>query len=114
VRSSSARRCPRYARDTRRVYPGVEALPADAQGMLLSLVFNRGASMADTDRRREMRQIRPLVAAADLAGIAARVRAMKRLWDIAELPGLHRRRDREAELIAAADRLYEPEELVAV
>jgi hypothetical protein len=47
-----------------------------------------------------------------LAGIAAQIRAMKRLWDPAKLPGLHKRRDREAELIAAADRMYDPTELV--
>ena len=105
---------PRYARDTRKAYPGVEKLPPDAQGALLSLVYNRGASLGPKDSRREMRAIRPLVEAQDLPGIAAQIRAMKRLWDKAKLPGLHTRRDREAELVAKADRAYRDDERVRV
>ena len=48
---------PRFAKLTRDVFPGVEKLPLDAQGALLSLVFNRGASL-EGERRREMRAIR--------------------------------------------------------
>ncbi|MEM1207368.1 MAG: hypothetical protein AAGN66_29305 [Acidobacteriota bacterium] len=105
---------PHHANITRRVYPGIEALPADAQGALLSLVFNRGGSMRNHDRRREMRDLRPLVAAGDLAGIAVQIRSMKRLWDPQVLPGLHRRRDREADLVVGAVRAYSAEELVGV
>jgi len=103
---------PRYADKTRRAYAGIEDLPADAQGAMLSLIFNRGASMRATDRRREMRAIRPLVTSGDLAGIAEQIRSMKRLWDPAVLPGLHTRRDKEADLVAGADRHYDPAELV--
>lgn len=110
----STRTLPHHADKTRKAYPGIEALPADAQGMLLSLVFNRGASLANTDRRREMRDIQPLVVQGDLEGIAGQIRSMKRLWDPAVLPGLHLRRDKEAELVAAADRAYDPSELVMV
>jgi hypothetical protein len=105
------RTLPFHATQTQRAYPGVERLPADAQAMLLSLVFNRGASLTGATRV-EMKAIRDLIPGRDLAGIAAQVRAMKRLWDPAKLPGLHKRRDREAELIAAADRTYDPTELV--
>lgn len=105
---------PRFAASARGAYPGCERLPADAQGALLSLVFNRGASMADTDRRREMRAIRDLVTAGDLDGIAGQIRAMKRLWDGALLGGLHRRRDAEADLCAGASRTYDADELVSV
>ncbi len=108
------RSLPTWGRRVRRIYPGVELLPADAQGALLSLVFNRGSSLADTPRRREMRQIRPLVAAADLAGIATEIRAMKRLWVGRNLPGLLKRRDDEAEMIEEAERAYLPDELVRV
>lgn len=104
---------PRFARMTRAAYPGVEALPADAQAMLLSLVFNRGTKM-EGDRRREMKAIKPLVQARDLRGIAAQIRAMKRLWDIDQLPGLHARRGREAELIEQARTSYPAGELVRV
>jgi hypothetical protein len=104
---------PRFASNTRQAYPGIENLPADAQAMLLSLVFNRGGSMTGS-RRREMKAIKPLVVAKDLAGIAAQIRSMKRLWDINRLRGLHERRDKEAKLIEGADRTYDPNELVTL
>jgi GH24 family phage-related lysozyme (muramidase) len=100
-----------FAAHTKRTFPGVDELPADAQSMLLSLVFNRGGSTTGTSRI-EMKAVKELVPAGDLAGIAGQIRAMKRLWDAAELPGLHARRDREAELVEAADRYYEDSELV--
>lgn len=105
---------PRYARLTRQAYPGAEALPHDAQAALLSLVYNRGSSLENTDRRKEMRAIQGLVAAGDLAGIGAQIRAMKRLWDPNTLAGLHRRRDDEAALVEQALRTYTPAELVRV
>lgn len=105
---------PRFGALVRTAYPGAEALPPDAQGALLSLVFNRGVSMADTDKRREMRAIRDLVPAGDLDGIAGQIRAMKRHWDAARLGGLHRRRDAEADLVAGAARPYDADEHVSV
>jgi GH24 family phage-related lysozyme (muramidase) len=104
---------PRYARMTRKAYPGVEELPADAQAMLLSLVFNRGPALEGA-RRREMKAIKSLVQAGDLPGIAAQIRSMKRLWDIDQLPGLHVRRDREAQLLENARTSYPAGELVRV
>lgn len=104
---------PKYAGLTRNAYPGVEDLPADAQAMVLSLVFNRGTSMAGSGRR-EMKALQPLVAAQDLNGIAEEIRAMKRLWDPAILRGLHVRRDKEAEMVAHARMEYEPAELCRV
>lgn len=104
---------PRYARETRGIYPGVQNLPADAQGALLSLVFNRGTKLTG-DRRKEMKAIVSLVAAKDLNGIAAQITAMKRLWDIKTLPGLHKRRDDEAKLVKNARSSYSPDELIKV
>jgi hypothetical protein len=104
---------PRYARMTRKAYPGVEALPADAQAMLLSLIYNRGAKM-EGSKRREMKAIKPLVQAGDLPGIAAQIRSMKRLWDVEKLRGLHVRRDREAELLEKARTAYPPGEVVRI
>ena len=100
-----------FAAHTKRTFPGVEELPADAQAMLLSLVFNRGGSVTGA-RRLEMKVIRELTPLGDLAGIAFQIRSMKRLWDKNKLPGLHVRRDREAELVAGADRVYDDAELV--
>jgi len=104
---------PTYAAKTKQAYPGVESLPADAQAMLLSLVFNRGTKMSGASRR-EMKAIQPLVTAQDLDGIAGEIRSMKRLWDIDKLPGLHKRRDTEAEMIARGGHHYDQEELVRI
>ncbi len=102
---------PEYARRTRRTYPGIEDLPADAQGALLSLVYNRGTALSGGSRR-EMKAIRGLIPQRDLDGIAEELRAMKRIWRSAGLPGLLRRRDDEADLVAGADRDYDDAELV--
>ena len=104
---------PKYAKLAKATYPGVEDLPADAQVMLLSLVFNRGARMSGSSRR-EMMAIQLLVTARDLGGIAEQIRSMKRLWDESVLPGLHVRRDKEAEMTAYARTEYDPHELVLV
>lgn len=100
-----ARTMPLYELRTAQAFPGVEALPEDARGALVSLVYNRGTSMVDhspEDRRREMRAIRAAVAASDLAEIAAQLRSMKRLWEGKGLAGLMARREEEAELVESA------------
>lgn len=100
-----ARTLPLYELRTAQAFPGVEALPEDARGALVSLVYNRGTSMVDhsaEDRRREMRAIRAAVAKRDLAEIAAQLRAMKRLWEGKGLSGLIARREEEAELVESA------------
>ena len=102
---------PKFARDTRRTYPGVERLPADAQAMLLSLVYNRGTALSGW-RRREMKAIKRHVKAKRLDRIADELRDMKRLWDKNLLPGLHKRRDVEADLVSGAKRVYKWSELI--
>lgn len=92
------RSVPKYQSQTEQAFPGVDQLPADAQGALFSLVYNRGPSLKG-ERRREMRAIRDAVGKGDLKEIAAQLRAMKRLWVDAKLPGLLKRRDAEAELV---------------
>ncbi len=101
----------RFATLTRRAYPGVERLPADAQSMLLSLVYNRGTAMSGS-RRREMKAIKTLIRRKDLAGIADQIRSMKRLWDRNVLPGLHTRRNTEAHVVVRADRAYKWSDLI--
>jgi GH24 family phage-related lysozyme (muramidase) len=96
------RAIPAYIDLGRRTFPGFDRLPLDAQGALVSLVYNRGGSMRDSpgnDNRREMRAIRDLVPRMDLAGIAAELRSMKRLWEGKGLNGLLRRREAEAVLV---------------
>ena len=85
-------------------FPGVEELPADAQGALVALVYNRGTSMGtpkldEVDNRMEMRTIRAAVAVGDLKTITQQIRSMKRLWVGKGLDGLLKRRDAEAALV---------------
>ena len=92
------RNLPLYALKTEMTFPGIAELPPDAQGALISLVFNRGTSM-EGDRRAEMRAIRDAVPTADLQEIADQLRSMKRLWVNKGLDGLLRRREEEAKLV---------------
>jgi hypothetical protein len=96
---------PKFESIALRALPGLEKLPEDIQGALISLIYNRGADMSNTDRRKEMRAIRDLVANYDensnetFQKIADQIRLMKRLWEGQNLNGLLRRRDAEASLI---------------
>lgn len=50
------------------------------------LVFNRGSSFGTVGKkswetRKEMRELKPLIDAQNYTAIAAKIRAMKRLWD---------------------------------
>lgn len=99
-----ARSVPRMLTDTQLAFPGIDKLPADAAGALVSLVYNRGGAMVDrpgTDNRREMRAIRDECARAkpNLQQIAAQLRSMKRLWQGQGMAGLVRRREAEAVLV---------------
>ena len=104
---------PAYAAKCLKAYPGVDKLPADAQSALLSVVFNRGTAKSGS-RRREMKALEPLIANADLDGIAQQILSMKRLWEGRGLDGLLRRREREAALVTASKHDYEPLELVKI
>lgn len=95
------RTLPLHSARTEKAFPGVDELPANAQGALVSLVFNRGPGM-DGDRRKEMRAVRDAVAEGDLQEIADQIRAMKRLWVGKGVDGLLRRRDAEADLVESA------------
>jgi GH24 family phage-related lysozyme (muramidase) len=92
------RNLPLYALKTEMAFPGIDQLPPEAQGALVSLVFNRGTSM-EGDRRSEMRAIRDAVPRGDLQEIADQLRSMKRLWVDKGLDGLLLRRDEEAKLV---------------
>ena len=93
---------PRYWGLACKAFPGLASLNGNCQGALTSLVFNRGTGMSG-DSRAEMRAIRDLVPKADYAGIAAQLRAMKRVWRGTRIEtGMARRRDAEADLVLAA------------
>ena len=80
---------------------------------MLSLVYNRGASLLG-EQRREMAEIARLLRSPepDLEAIARQFESMKRLWP--DMKGLRDRRQREAEEIRGADRDYAPDEITRV
>jgi hypothetical protein len=97
---------PAYTRLARRTFdagqPGAfDRLPGNAKGALVSLVYNRGGSLAKTDSRREMRTIAyTCVPAGDLHCIARELRSMCRLWAGQSVgAGLCNRRHAEAALV---------------
>ena len=104
---------PGYARTTKSAYPDIATLPPDAQAALLSIVYNRGASLTG-DRRREMKNIVPLVTRGDLAGIAAEIRSMKRLWTTPDTKGLVIRREKEAVLVENATFFFNPGDIIFI
>ncbi|MGB9098674.1 pesticin C-terminus-like muramidase, partial [Erwinia sp.] len=93
----------RYCQIVVETYPQAINLPPDSAGAILSLVYNRGPSLAlpkpgdRIDRRREMREIRDDFFQGDARSIPGRLRGMKRLWP--NQRGLGLRREGEAKLI---------------
>jgi len=92
---------PRFGSYTSAAFPGITRTHGHVQGAMLSIVFNRGASMSGS-KRTEMRAIRTAVSTGNLRPIPAHIRAMKRLWVGKGLPGLLRRREAEARLVELA------------
>jgi len=101
-------------------FPGLTKLPADAQVVLISLVFNRGISMGrepdwrfakEVDRRWEFRELRRDVQEGDLFAIYAHLGTMKRLWEKSGPRGLRiRRRDEQALIRPYVDKQLEWEQ----
>lgn len=105
------RTLPDYAKQTKRIYPGIEKLPADTQAMLLSLIYNRGSKLTGA-RRKEMLAIKKHVKKQDLGAIAKEFQSMKRLWQDKGLEGLLHRRDSEARMIKKSKRAYKDSDIV--
>jgi GH24 family phage-related lysozyme (muramidase) len=94
----ATRTLPEYVDQTRNIYPQLDALIPARRTALVSLVYNRGASLKNDDSRSEMRSIRDLLAAGDLDGVDDELDSMTRLWDEATQRGLIQRRRDEARL----------------
>ena len=96
------RSLPDYLQRTRSIYPQVDALEPARRSALVSLVYNRGTRLQDSDPvrqdRLEMRTIRDLLAAGRFDEVAAQLDAMTRLWDPVKTAGLIQRRHDEATL----------------
>ena len=91
---------PRFLDLTIRTYPGSEKLHPDILGALVSVIFNRGASLTGS-RRKEMFMLREAVRVGDLSQIEMLIRQMKRLWVGTKFRGLVQRRNAEADLVKA-------------
>lgn len=104
---------PRYAQMALKAYPGLDQLLPDAAGAIVSLVFNRGTSFTGSNRR-EMKELKPLIASKDYNAIADKIVEMKRLWQNTNLTGLLARRDAEAALVRNANRQYSENEIINV
>ncbi len=89
------RTLPKFIGQTRGAYQTLDDLPGLRKATLVSLVYNRGASMGG-DSRREMREIRDALAAEQPEKVSEILESMKRLWPDSE--GLRKRRDHEAAL----------------
>lgn len=90
---------PRFYLQTMRIYPQIETLPEPARDALVSLVFNRGASLSG-DRRSEMVSIQNALKFGRFREVPDLIRAMKRLWP--NTTGLQKRRDAEASLFESS------------
>lgn len=92
----------RYAQQVVDIYPESIHLHPDCQGVLLSLVFNRGNDLVG-ERRAEMKQIQHDLANGMPEMIPARLRSMKRLWNGDRASrGLVIRREKEAKFFEEA------------
>jgi len=96
---------PEYYKLSLGAFPCLEKLCLHAKGAIVSLVYNRGASL-EGSRRTEMAKIKSILdSAPDPAdndtyrAIAEQFRLMKRLWVGQGLDGLLARRDAEAALV---------------
>jgi hypothetical protein len=94
----SEKTLPQYYSLALRTFPEMNQLCPEAKGAIVSLVYNRGNSLIGPSRA-EMRNIKELIPKKDYEGIAANIRAMKRLWLGKGLDGLLKRRDAEADLV---------------
>lgn len=98
---------PRFYHETLEAYSSLEDLPGLCQSVLVSLIFNRGASLKGSSRT-EMKAIQNILSEASelypdrfamknkLVEVADQIISMKRLWDAGS--GLLKRRDNEAKL----------------
>jgi len=97
MRVFAKRSIPEFLKQTRSIYPQVDGLTTAQRTALVSLVYNRGTRL-DGDTRLEMKAIRDLLAAGNLADVSVQILSMRRLVDPVEAPGLIARREEEAAL----------------
>lgn len=101
---------PSCAADVKNIFPGINTLLPDCQAALLSLVYNRGPLINDTDRRKEMKELVLAVADKDYTGIAKQLKSMQRLWPRDSKQ--YNLREQEAYLIETARNYWLPEDII--
>lgn len=89
---------PAYASTTKTAFQGLALTHPHVQGAMVSLVYNRGASMSGASRK-EMRDCRDDIKSGQVRRVPAHIRSMKRLWIGKGLNGLLIRREEEACLV---------------
>jgi GH24 family phage-related lysozyme (muramidase) len=97
---------PKWTKLAAKTFPGLEVFTPNQQGVLVSLVFNRGTDL-EGDRRKEMKAIRNIIMSRDslddkVKKITNQFYLMQRVWPSnspsSGHPGLRRRRRAEAAL----------------
>ena len=90
---------PYPTKETETAFPNCDALSDDSFGALVSLIYNRGSSIPRNSKsRKEMYEIKQLMAAKQFADVPEQIRSMKRLWTTPDSRGLLIRREAEAVL----------------
>ena len=95
---------PKYEAKTRAAFPGFDSLPSCVRIALVSLVFNRGALIDNSDRRKEMKFMRDnCIPKRNFSCMANQFKNMARLWKGTDVEkGLTKRRYAEAAMIMRA------------
>ena len=94
---------PKYLMSTKAALSHFDELPPSCKGVLLSLVYNRGASFsAIGPRYQEMRNIKALMGLRKFDSIPSEFRSMKRLWQTPSVRGVAIRREQEARMFETA------------
>lgn len=88
----------KFSKLAEKIYPDLKYLCDDAYGAIVSLVYNRGASLNGASRL-EMKNLINLISSKNYKGIAKEIRKMKRLWAGKNMEGLLKRREDEALLV---------------
>ena len=88
---------PEKYKETQMAFPGMEKLPPDCQGALVSLVMNRGAALKGKDRE-GMQEIHDAISSGDYDRVPDIIEDMKNLKKWKDDKGLEERRIQEAEL----------------
>lgn len=90
---------PRFTKQTSNTFNlSYNRLHPHSNGALVSLVFNRGPLINNSNSRKEMKNIKTHLEKNQDYKIPNEIKSMKRLWDYNKLKGLHLRRDAEANL----------------